>query len=187
MYVETLHQRRKSNMKTRDQLYHGESEKLLRFITSYHALRYEQIMQLFHNNDSVKSLITSLVKQGRIIYDKVSGLLCDSPEAVASPDYGMIAAFWVLLDFKKGIVYHTSGEFPVKLHFFSSDEEYEVIYVGLGQEFLINHVLENLPPREVRRLLVLESKEQAAKLSCQGIAAFCLVDSSGTVSYYQRR
>ena len=36
---------------------------------------------MFGNQDSIKSLITSLVKQGRIYHDKEAGLLCDSPEA----------------------------------------------------------------------------------------------------------
>ena len=64
-------------MKTRDQIYHREGEKLLRFLTTYHALKYEQVMKMFGNQDSIKSLITSLVKQGRIYHDKEAGLLCD--------------------------------------------------------------------------------------------------------------
>ena len=83
-------------MKTRDQIYHREGEKLLRFLTTYHALKYEQVMKMFGNQDSIKSLITSLVKQGRIYHDKEAGLLCDSPEAAKNPDRGTIAAYWIL-------------------------------------------------------------------------------------------
>ena len=57
-------------MKTRDQIYHRDGEKLLRFLTTYHALKYEQVMKMFGNQDSIRSLITSLNKQGRIYYDK---------------------------------------------------------------------------------------------------------------------
>ena len=115
-------------MKTRNEIYQGEGAQLLRFITTYHSLQYEQILRLFSKNrTSIKSLITSLVKQKRIIYDKENGLLCDSQESANNPDYGMIASFWVLLDFKNAIVYHTDGEFPVKLNFFSKDERYEEI------------------------------------------------------------
>ena len=89
-------------MKTRNELYNGEGSELLRFITTYHTLLYEQVLRLFpKNRDSIKSLITSLVKQGRIIHDKENDLLCDTAESASNPDYGMIAAFWVLLDFKK--------------------------------------------------------------------------------------
>lgn len=56
---------------------------------------------LSKNRDSIKSLITSLVKQKRIVHDKENGILCDSQESANTPDYGMIASFWVLLDFKK--------------------------------------------------------------------------------------
>ena len=120
----------------------------------------------------MKSLITSLIKQGRIYYDQDRDLLCDSPEASDSPDYGMIAAVWVLLDFKEAVVYHTSGEFPVKLHFFSQDEVYEVIYVSLGQEALINHVLASLPSKDANRLVILESEQQAVQITIDGITAF---------------
>ena len=90
----------------------------------------------------------------------------------------MIASFWVLLDFKNAIVYHTDGEFPVKLNFFSKDEWYEVLYVPQEQEYLINHVMESPTKSDAKRLVVLESEEQASKIHITGVIAFCLVDSS---------
>lgn len=174
-------------MKTRDQIYKGEGEKLLRIITTYHALKYEQVMQIFaRSQDSIKSLITSLVKQGRLYHDKESGLLCDCQESSVSPDYGTIAAFWVLLDFKKALMFHTSGEFPVKLHFFSQDEAYEIIYIEFGQEALINHIFESLPP-DANRLVILTSIQQSNLIHIDGVIAYCIVDSNGKVSYYQKQ
>ena len=174
-------------MKTRDQIYNGDGALLLRIISTYHALRYDQIMQLFSKNkDSMKTLITKLIKQGRIYHDKDANLLCDTPQAAESPDYGVIAAFWVLLDFKKAIIFHTSGDFPIKLHFFSQEEAYEIIYVGLDQEALVTHVMQSLPPQDALRLVILENKEQATKISINGVIAFCIVDPSGTVSYYKK-
>ena len=159
-------------MKTRNEIYQGEGAKLLRFITTYHTLRYDQVLQLFSRHEqSIKSLVTSLIKQGRIIYDKEHDLLCDSQQSAENPDYAIITCFWVLLDFKKGIVYHTSGEFPIKLNFFSQDEQYEIIYIGEEQEALI----------------VLESESQAAKITIDDVAAYCLVNESGAVSYYMRK
>ena len=144
-------------MKTRNEIYQGEGAKLLRFITTYHTLRYDQVLQLFSRHEqSIKSLITSLIKQGRIIYDKEHDLLCDSQQSAENPDYAIITCFWVLLDFKKGVVYHTSGEFPIKLNFFSQDEQYEIIYIGEEQEALINHVMESIPSHGSKRLIVLE-------------------------------
>ena len=93
-------------MKTRNEIYQGEGAKLLRFITTYHTLKYDQVLQLFSRHEqSIKSLVTSLIKQGRIIYDKEHDLLCDSQQSAENPDYAIITCFWVLLDFKKGIVY----------------------------------------------------------------------------------
>ena len=175
-------------MKSRNQIYRGEGERLLKLITTYHALQYEQVLQFFiRNRNSLKSLITSLIKQGRIYYDQDRGLLCNTPESSDSPDYGMIAAVWVLLDFKKAVVYHTSGEFPVKLHFFSQDEVYEVIYINPGQEALINHVMASIPVKEANRLVILESEQQAAQINIDGIKAFCMVSPEGTVNYYTKQ
>ena len=174
-------------MKTRNEIYQGEGAKLLRFITTYHTLRYDQVLQLFSRHEqSIKSLITSLIKQGRIIYDKEHDLLCDSQQSAENPDYAIITCFWVLLDFKKGVVYHTSGEFPIKLNFFSQDEQYEIIYIGEEQEALINHVMESIPSHGSKRLIVLESESQAAKITIDDVAAYCLVNESGAVSYYMR-
>lgn len=176
-------------MKTRNEIYNGEGAELLRFITTYHTLLYEQVLRLFpKNRDSIKSLITSLVKQGRIIHDAEKDLLCDTAESAANPDYGMIASFWVLLDFKKAVVYHTNGDFPIKLNFFSKDEWYEILYVPLEQEYLINHVMEPQAADQVKRLVVLENERQAGKITIDNIVAFCLVDSSnGVVSYYTKK
>lgn len=69
-------------MKTREQIYKGEGAALLRILTTYHALHYEQVLQLFDKNrDSIKSLITSLTNQGRIYHDKEQHLLCDTEES----------------------------------------------------------------------------------------------------------
>ena len=175
-------------MKTREQLYNGEGATLIRLITTYHALRYEQIIKFFSSKpDSIKSLITSLIKQGRIYHDKETCLLCDSRESSNAPDYGMIAAFWVLLDFKEVLSFHTSGEFPVKLHFFAKDDAYEIIYIALGQETLVNHILERSYESDASRLIVLESKSQSKKLCINNVAAYCIVNSDGSVSYYSKK
>lgn len=174
-------------MKTRNEIYKGEGARLLRIITTYHALLYEQILQLFpRNRESLKIFINSLIKQGRLYYDDEKGLLCDCEESSQSVDYGLIAAFWVLLDFKKAIIYHTSGSFPIKLDFFAQDEAYEIIYAVPGQEALINHVFTLQPKGEANRLVILEDEGQAKHLQIPDVAAYCLVSNDGAVSYYQK-
>ena len=81
-----------------------------------------------------------------------TGFSATARKSANNPDYGMIASFWVLLDFKTAIMYHTDGEFPVKLNFFSKDEWYEVLYVPHEQEYLINHVMEARTKSDAKRL-----------------------------------
>ena len=38
-------------MKTRNEIYQGEGAKLLRFITTYHTLKYDQVLQLFSRHE----------------------------------------------------------------------------------------------------------------------------------------
>lgn len=175
-------------MKTRYEIYNREGERLIRMITTYHALLYEQVLQLFpKKKESLKTFINSLIKQGRIYYDRQQNLLCDCEESASCVDNGLIASFWVLLDFKHAILYHTSGNFPVKLHFFAQDEAYEIIYVATGQEALINHAFSISPDSDAIRLVILEDQSQAQKLQIPKVSAYCLVSTDGTVNYYQKK
>lgn len=173
-------------MKTREDIYGKEATALLRIITTYHALTYEQVIRSFHRKpETIRNLISNLIKQGRIYYDSEKELLCDSPEAADAPDYGLIAAYWVLLDFDKSLFYHITGDFPVTITCFCNDEEYEIIYVQPGQEVLFNHVLAKAKETS-NRILVLETVEQAHQLQIPHVVAFCTVDTAGTVSYYKK-
>ena len=55
------------------------------------------------------------------------------------------------------------------------------------QEVVVDHVMKPIPRHDVLRLVMLENIQQAAKLSIEGVLAFCVVDDSGSVSYYGRR
>lgn len=173
-------------MKTRDEIYGNEAAALLRIVSTYHALTYEQILRSFSRKpESIRNLLTNLLKQGRIFYDSEKELICDSPASADAPDYGQIAAYWVLLDFGNPLIYHTSGEFPVTINCFANNEEYEIIYVQRGQELLINHILSKAK-ETVNRLLVVDSPEQARQIQIPNVTAFCTVDSAGKVSYYRK-
>ena len=49
----------------------------------------------------------------------------------------------------------------------------------------MNHVLAQ-PSQDVSRLVIISSWEQAKKLRIPSVVAFCIVDNSGTVSYYRK-
>lgn len=173
-------------MKTREEIYEKEGAALLRTISTYHTLTYEQVIRTFNRKpETIRNLIPSLVKQGRIFYDPDSNLICDRANRVDAPDHAIIAAYWVLLDFDKALVYHTSGEFPVTITFFSEDEEYEIIYVQPGQELLINHVLSKAKV-SANRLLIVSSPEQANQLHIPNVITFCIVEQDGKVKYYRK-
>ena len=174
-------------MKTRDKIYnHGEAAAILRIISTYHVLTYEQVLRSFtKKEDTINTLLRNLIKRGRIFYDAATNLLYDQKDALREVDYGMIAAYWVLLDFKPALVYHTSGEYPVKIHFFSQDEVYEIIYIPPEQETLLAHILSQLKT-DANRLVIIQSKEQAFKVNIDHVTPFCLVSMDGTVSYYRK-
>lgn len=173
-------------MKTREEIYEKEGAALLRILSTYHTLTYEQVIRTFDKKaETIQNLVSNLVKQKRIFYDSETGLLCDRPERIASPDYEMIAAYWVLLDFGKALVYHTSGEFPITITFFSEDDEYEIIYVQSGKELLINRVLSKAK-ESANRLLIVSSLEQARQIQIPNVIAFCTVGEDGKVSYYRK-
>lgn len=173
-------------MKTREEIYRQEGASLLRIITTYHALTYEQVIRSFYKKqDSMKRLIRNLLKQGRIYYDPDKNLLLDCPEAAEKADEGMIAAYWVMLDFKKTVVYHTCGEFPVAINFFSCEAEYEIIYVPEGKEILFTRLLEK-QTTDIKRLVIVSTPDQTRKLHIPHVLAYCVVAPDGTVNYYQK-
>ena len=64
-------------MKTREEIYEIEGAALLRTISTYHTLTYEQVIRTFNRKpETIRNLISSLVKQGRIFYDPDSNLIC---------------------------------------------------------------------------------------------------------------
>ena len=50
----------------------------------------------------------------------------------------MVRAVWVLLDFLDRVEFHSPGDFPVKIVFFSGGEMYEVVHAAEGQEALVS-------------------------------------------------
>lgn len=171
-------------MKTREDLYGKEARELIRNITLYKTLTYEQVYRLYPGKESsIKNLLSVLIKQGRIFYNPTAGQLSANQECDAAPDMGMITAFWVLLDFIDRAEFHTASDFPVKISFFYDGEMYDIIHVPYGQEILINHALSG--KEDARRIILVESPEQIKSISILGVAGFCSVSPDGTTCYYK--
>ncbi len=171
-------------MKTRENLYANEAKEIVRVITLYKTLVSEQIYRLFPGKESsIKNLLSILIRQGRIFYDPAVNRLSANQECCAAPDMGMIAAFWVLLDFIDRAEYHTASDFPVKISFFCDGELYEIIYIPFGQELLLTHALSG--KEDTRMIILVENPEQIEIIHIPGVAGFCSVDQSGATHYYK--
>jgi len=101
-------------------------------------------------------------------------------------DSGLIQSVWVLLDVIDRVEYHSPGDFPAKVIFFSGGEIYEIVYVAVSQEALITHALKQDARQDSRRIVLVEEPDQIPLLDFPSIAGFCTVSSSGQVLYYQR-
>lgn len=88
-------------MKTREEIYEKEGATLLRTISTYHTLTYEQVIRTFNRKpETIRNLISSLVKQGRIFYDRDSNLICDRANRVIhriTPSSPLIGYSWILI------------------------------------------------------------------------------------------
>lgn len=173
-------------MKTREELYGNEATDLLRSVSMYRVLTEQQLLRLFGGKeDKIKNLLTHLLRQGRIFYNSTTATYY--AEQRMTPDPGMTAAIWVLLDFIDKVEYHSASDFPAKLVFFAACEVYEVLHVPLGQEAMVNHLWSQMAEEDPpRRLVVVDSEEQIASIDIPSISGFCTVDGDGQVSYFKK-
>ena len=173
-------------MKTRDDLYGQEASDLLKIISMYRTLEYKQILQLYPDREPViKNLLNYLEKQGRIYINRENERCCASESCDSDADLGMIAAFWVLLDFIDKVENHLPSDFPVKISFLADGELYEIIYAGYEQENLINHAFSINDEDTTRRIAIVEKAEQIPKLQIPNTTGYCVVSKDGKVHYYK--
>ncbi len=174
-------------MKTRADIYGMEATALLQEISMYPGLQEEQLCR-FHpgKEDKVKTLLSHLLKQGRIQQELSSGFV---PKGgfESKLDQHLVKAVWVLLDFIDRVEYHSACDFPVKIVFFSEGEEFEIIYAPYGQEGLISQALRLQKGSDTRRIVIVDTPSQIPSLVFPNISGYCTVSAEGRVSYYQKR
>ena len=173
-------------MKTRADIYGQEATELLRLISLYPGLIQCQLAEFFPGKDSavVYGLLSHLKRQGRAEQSISGGWFPYGKKHQA--DSGLIQSVWVLLDIIDRVEYHSPGDFPAKVIFFSGGEIYEIVYVAVSQEALIAHALKQDARQDSRRIVLVEEPDQIPLLDFPSIAGFCTVSSSGQVLYYQR-
>lgn len=170
-------------MRTREAVIQDAKE-LLEIITTYKALRLEQLLAVMGDKDisAKRSVLRLLEREDRLF---IHGDIASAEEKWSKGfDWGLIAAFWVLLDFWNEVLYHTTAGFPAKIEFITDDAAYDIIIAEQGQEHVLSAFFSKQMNTAVKHLVVVEDVEQMYRLSCPGIV-FCMVDDSGRVSYYQ--
>ena len=173
-------------MVTREQLYSKEIASLLRDITTYHCMRGGQLKRLYPiKEDKLERLLGYIVKQGRIYYDAQKDTYYDTPDM--QNDVELLAALWVLTDFKERLEYHSTDAFPTQIIFFADCATYEIIYVPTGKETLILHAMSMRHDNDCgKKILIVESVEQIENIELED-AIFCTVDiEKGDVQYYKK-
>ena len=173
-------------LRTRAEIYGREAAGLLQEISLYPGIRQEQLYG-FHpgREGTVKNLLAHLERQRRIAETEEGGFY-PYGECPRAPDSGMVRAVWVLLDFIDRVEYYSSGEFPVKIVFFSGGEMYEVVHVAEGQEALVSHAMGRNREGVGRRIVLVDEQGQIPVLDFPGKIGFCTVDLAGNVNYYRK-
>lgn len=173
-------------MKTREQIYSNEAKQLLRDITTYHCMKRSQLLKLYSDKEQkIENLLAYFVKQGRIYYDKQTDTYFDNEDM--QNNMQMIAAIWVLADFSEIVEFHSVDEFPVQLIFFAEGETYDVIYVPMDKETLVERMLSNVPKESVgKQIIIVENVNQIERMNIDA-AVFCTIDANtGNIQYYKR-
>jgi len=169
-------------------IYANEALTLIKTLSLYKTLDERQVFKLFPGKESaVQSIITGYVKQKRLTYDAYSGLISMGSEMEPNPDFSLITSFWVLLDFIHRAVYHSTGEYPVKICFFSVEGDYyEIINVPPENEVIINHALSSRADEPGRRIIIVGGKKQISNIHINGVVSFCTVAGDGKVNYFKK-
>ena len=160
---------------------------IVNILSMYQTLLITQIEKLYPelSKEKLLLLIRRLEKSGRLIYIEETGLLKYSKDSEFN--LSLIKSFWILLDFRSEMTYHTISDFPVILTFYTPDHAYDIVHIQRGNEVLISHALSSWCKEDAHRLVIIDFPEQIPLLQFPGIAAYCTVNFEGEVNYYKKQ
>lgn len=174
-------------MQHRNQQQESHLSEIIRLLSTYHALTLLQFEAFFPEltRQKLLLLLKKLEKTGRLTLIPEKELVLYTENCVPNPS--ILSAFWVLLDFREDITYHTASDFPVTLTFYTQSDAYDVIHIPEEKEILMNHALSAYKEDSPRRIAVVDNAGQIPLLDFPGIAAFCTVTPDGKVQYYRKQ
>ncbi len=174
-------------MQHKNQPQESHLSEITRLLSMYQALNLSQLGKLFPELTDRKLLLLlkRLEKAGRLVFGPEGEFILYTKDCVPNPS--TVAAFWVLLDFREDITFHTASDFPVTLTFYTQSDAYDVIHIPEEKEILMNHALSDYKEDLPRRIAVVNHAGQIPLLHFPGIAAFCTVAQDGKVQYYRKQ
>lgn len=172
-------------MKTKE-IFPKETAEIVRILSVYKTLMYEQIVRMFPDkSEIIKKIIARLIKQRRIFYDEKRAMLSYGAEPDSeSMDSSLITAFWVMADFISEAEYHTPCEFPAQIAFFMGDDLYEIITVENGKETVMSRILSGKNCEQSNKIIIVGNEKQIPKITDENIFCFCTVSRAGEVEYF---
>lgn len=174
-------------MQHKNQQQESHLSEIIRLLSTYHALTLLQFEAFFPEltRQKLLLLLKKLEKTGQLTLIPEKELVLYTENCVPNPS--ILSAFWVLLDFREDITYHTASDFPVTLTFYTQSDAYDVIHIPEEKEMLMNHALSAYKEDSPRRIAVVDNAGQIPLLDFPGITAFCTVMPGGKVQYYRKQ
>ena len=160
-------------------------EMIMKIMDIAGVLPFKLLLSLTRLTPSLlNTLITQLQREKKLIRSMEWVAL--SEEELENRREGIVEAMWVFDDFFQRIDYFTAGDFPAIVCFFADGVDYEIIYVPVGQEYIISKSVTSCdnPPK---RLVTIENTDQIPKISIPNITAYCITEPSGKTNYYKRK
>ena len=160
-------------------------EMIMKILTISGVVTFNQLLSFTKLSPSVlNTLITQLQREGRLI--RIFGWIALNAEAMENKREGVVEAMWVFDDFLPRADSFVSGEFPAIICFFADGLDYEIIYVTVGQEYMISKTIPNSVSHP-NRIVVIESTDQIPKISIPNTTVYCISDTNGKTIYYKRK
>ena len=149
------------------------------------VLTFQQLLSFTKLRPSVlNTLLTQLQREDKLI--RSMEWIALNEDALENKRDGIIEVMWVFDDFLPRVDYFTHGEFPAIICFFADGVDYEIIYIPIGQEYIISKSVSDCdnPPK---RLITIENTDQIPKINISNITAYCITEPSGHTTYYKRK